>query len=124
METVGEYLKSEREAQGITLEEVAKATKIRKTILKAIEDNKYDALPPKVFAQGFLRNYASYLGLDEAEVVKRFQDTLETQEMHNGGENGEQGLPARSGIPPFLWVIIAVGWAVSLVVWYFSGPQE
>ena len=65
METLGDYLKNKREAQNITLEEVSQATRIRRTILEAIENNDYDLIPPKVFTQGFIKSYASYLGLDE-----------------------------------------------------------
>ena len=51
METLGDYLKNKREVQNITLEEVSQATRIRKTILEAIENNRFDLyrsdnLPP------------------------------------------------------------------------------
>jgi len=86
LETLGEYLKSKREARNVTLEEIAEATKIRKAILEAIENNRQDLIPPRVFTQGFLRSYASYLELDESDVVKRYQENLEELESKNDEE--------------------------------------
>lgn len=80
METLGAYLKGKREALHISLQEVAQVTRIRRSILEAIENNRYDLLPPKVFAQGFVKSYASYLGLDESEVVKRYAELVEVPE--------------------------------------------
>ncbi len=80
VETLGAYLKAKREALHISLQEVAQVTRIRRSILEAIENNRYDQLPPKVFAQGFVKSYASYLGLDESEVVKRYAELVEVPE--------------------------------------------
>jgi len=77
VETLGDYLKSKREALNISLQEIAQVTRIRRSILEAIEGNRYDLLPPKVFAQGFIKSYASYLGLDENEVIKRYSELVE-----------------------------------------------
>jgi len=77
VETLGDYLKSKREALNISLQEIAQVTRIRRSILEAIESNRYDLLPPKVFAQGFIKSYASYLGLDENEVIKRYSELVE-----------------------------------------------
>jgi cytoskeleton protein RodZ len=80
VETLGAYLKGKREALQVSLQEVAQVTRIRRSILEAIENNRYDLLPPKVFAQGFVKSYASYLGLDESEVVKRYAELVEAPE--------------------------------------------
>lgn len=80
METPGAYLKSKREALNISLQEISQVTRIRRSILEAIENNRYDLLPPKVFAQGFIKNYASYLGLDESEVIKRYSELVDVPE--------------------------------------------
>ncbi|MBW1856372.1 MAG: helix-turn-helix domain-containing protein [Deltaproteobacteria bacterium] len=90
METLGGYLKNQRESRSVTLEEVAEATKIRKTILKAIEGDRHDLLPPRVFTQGFLKIYASYLELDESEVVRRYQEVLEKLQVDENEEESER----------------------------------
>lgn len=80
METLGDYLKNKREAQNITLQEASQVTRIRKSILEAVENNQFDLIPPKVFAQGFIKSYATYLGLDGSEAVKRYFEALDSLE--------------------------------------------
>jgi hypothetical protein len=66
--TVGDRLRDAREAKGVDLFRVERDTKIRSKFLAALEDGDYADLPGDVYARGFLRNYASYLGLDADEV--------------------------------------------------------
>ncbi len=63
METVGSYLKQQRERAGMSLEQVAKATKIRATLLTSLEADCMDDLPGGVFMRGFVRAYADTLRL-------------------------------------------------------------
>ncbi|MEX2007492.1 MAG: helix-turn-helix domain-containing protein [Candidatus Levyibacteriota bacterium] len=69
----GERLKEERLAKGITLEEASQATKIRSSFLSYIEKSEYDRLPNGAYAQGFVRNYADFLGLSKKEVLALFR---------------------------------------------------
>jgi transcriptional regulator with XRE-family HTH domain len=77
MESPGKYLKTERELRGLSREEVAESTKIREHFLKAIEEDRYELLPPGLYLRGFLTAYARYLGLDPNDVVRRYQKYLE-----------------------------------------------
>lgn len=70
---IGESLRSTREAKGISLEQAEEDTKIRKRYLQALEDGEYDVIPGRVYAKGFLRNYATYLGLDQEEVMLEYK---------------------------------------------------
>ena len=79
MDSFGEYLKKERESMSVSLEEISAATRIRKVFLEAIEGDDIDKLPAEVFVVGFLKAYASYVGLNKNEVVlqyKRYLDSL------------------------------------------------
>lgn len=64
MKTVGNILREAREASGISLEEVAKRTRIRQDFLQAIEDEDFTQLPKGPFVKGFVRTYARELGLN------------------------------------------------------------
>ena len=77
MERPGKYLKTEREVRGLSIEEAAESTKIREHFLKAIEEDRYELLPPDFYLRGFLTAYARYLGLDPNDVVLRYQKYLE-----------------------------------------------
>ena len=68
----GEELRREREIRGISLKEIADATKISKRFLDAIERNDHKTLPAPVFTRGFVREYARYLGLNSDEMVNRY----------------------------------------------------
>src|SRR5215210_2082208 len=61
---IGRFLEQKRKERGLSLEEVEQATKIRKRYLTGLEREDYAMLPDAVYAQGFLKTYANYLGLD------------------------------------------------------------
>lgn len=77
MKTLGEYLRSEREKKGITVEQVASATKISVRILHFIEADDYTDLPAKPFVRGFVISYSRFIGLEPNEVLTRFSDFIE-----------------------------------------------
>jgi flagellar biosynthesis protein FlhG len=70
--TTGEALRAERLRLGQTLEAIVSRTKIRQTYLQAIEEERYEALPPPVFLRGFVREFAACLGLPAEEVARAF----------------------------------------------------
>lgn len=71
MHELGAMLRKRREAMGATLAEVETATKIRQKYLAALEADEWQLLPGEVVGRGFLRNYATYLGLDANELIER-----------------------------------------------------
>jgi cytoskeletal protein RodZ len=74
MDSIGAYLRRERELRHVSLEELVQITRVPLKMLKAIEEDRFDELPGEVFARGFLRSYARALGLDCEEVLARFAD--------------------------------------------------
>jgi cytoskeletal protein RodZ len=73
VEPVGERLRQAREAKGITLSEVASATKISVAALTALERGDVTRLPGGIFGRSFVRSYAVAVGLDPDVVVPDFQ---------------------------------------------------
>lgn len=72
MDSVGKYLKHAREARGMSLSEVARATRIPLAALGRIESDQFDELPGEVFVRGFLKSYAKTVGLEVDEVLARY----------------------------------------------------
>ena len=70
MEELGARLRTVREERGISLPEAEQATRIRRAFLEAIEEGRLDDLPGEVYARGFIRNYARYLGLDPDTLLQ------------------------------------------------------
>ena len=69
---IGTTLKAERERRGLALDDAAEATRIRATLLAAIEADEFDRLPGPTYARGFVRAYAEYLGLDAQPLIDEF----------------------------------------------------
>ncbi|MGN6107063.1 MAG: helix-turn-helix domain-containing protein [Kofleriaceae bacterium] len=66
------WLRAGRAHRGMSLEQVAKVTKIQQRILERLESGKLDGLPADVFVRGFVRSVAKCVGLDEAEALRRY----------------------------------------------------
>jgi Helix-turn-helix domain/RodZ C-terminal domain len=66
---LGEFLRRERELRQISLDDVAKRTKISRRYLEAIEEERYDRLPGETFVRGFIRSYAQSVGLDPEDTL-------------------------------------------------------
>ncbi len=72
----GSELRKQREVRGISLKEIADATKISRRYLEAIESDQHDILPAPVFTRGFVKEFARYLGLDAEEMVDRYSESI------------------------------------------------
>lgn len=82
MVRVGQRLHKERLAKKLSLEDIAKATKIKQSFLAAIEKGEYSKLPSPAYAQGFVRNYAAYLGLPKAEITALFRREFDEKKAY------------------------------------------
>ncbi len=81
MVKLGDRLREERKKQGFSIDEVARATKIRMEFLEAIEKGEYKKLPSSAYAQGFVKNYVDYLGLPEKELIPLFRREFNEKEF-------------------------------------------
>ncbi len=72
MESIGKYLKRRREARGMSVGELSRATRIPAAALCRIESDQFDDLPGEVFVRGFLKAYARAVGLDVDNVLARY----------------------------------------------------
>lgn len=70
---IGAALKAAREFRGLSLEEVADSTRIRRSYLAAIEEMRLEDLPSRPFTIGYVRAYAKALGMDAEAAVERFK---------------------------------------------------
>lgn len=67
-------MKRMRLERGATLESVAAVTKIRLGMLEHLESGDFEKLPNRVFTEGFIRSYAETLGLEEADLLRRYRE--------------------------------------------------
>jgi len=71
IKSAGAMLRETRESKGISLEEASRATHIHVNVLKKIEADDFSSIGT-VYAKGFLKIYAEFLGLDKSDIVERF----------------------------------------------------
>lgn len=80
MKTVGEILSQVRKEKELTLDQVARKTKIRPKFIKAIEKDELGQLPSATVAQGFIKNYAEFIGASTTYVLALFRRDFVTDE--------------------------------------------
>jgi cytoskeletal protein RodZ len=68
--TAGSILRAARESKGVTLEVIAAATRIRLGLLRDLERDRFNSLPPKVYVSGFIKNYCTFLGVDPRAALE------------------------------------------------------
>lgn len=132
-ESLGKYLKNQRESKQISLREVAKNTRVREHVLRAIEEDQHHLLPPATYVKGFLLAYAKYLKLDSNDVLRRYERVLKGESIAPASVQSPR--PKRE-IPPTqaskpkhkilwntkqTWVVVGVVVA-SFVIFYFFSP--
>ena len=113
-ETVGRSLKAAREERNMSLDEASRATKIRKEFLLAIEEDRFEMLPGDVFARGFVRSYADFLGLDGKAIAGRAA-VPDSKSLAVAGEKS-----GKRGTSMLRVVGLGIVGAAAAAVWYFQ----
>ncbi|WP_439515568.1 RodZ domain-containing protein [Oceanibaculum nanhaiense] len=120
---VGLRLAQAREGAGYSIADVAGYLRVRKNYLEAIEAERYDALPGRTYAIGFVRAYAELLGLDAARLVNEFK--AETTALKGRTELVFPSPPPEGRIPGGAILFVSV--LVALLAyggWYYVSVTE
>src|SRR5436305_10321913 len=117
-EPIGERLRAAREEKGLSLDDVARQTRIPIRHLEHIERGEWDALPAITYSVGFARSYANAVGLDGPAVGAELREQLGGARSNVAGPAAyyEPADPAR--VPPRSIAIVAAILAVLLVAGY------
>lgn len=78
--SIGERLRAAREAQTLTLSQIAAELRIELNFLAALEDDRLDAFPAPVFAKGYLKQYGGLLGLDEGDLLAQYYRQVDVRD--------------------------------------------
>ncbi|MCB1135812.1 MAG: helix-turn-helix domain-containing protein [Chlamydiia bacterium] len=121
MKEFGEAFRQKRHERNLSLKEVENATSIRMSYLQAIEEGDVSRLISPVYAQGFVKQYAIFLGLDADAIIRQHPEVFnraENQHFDYGigtlEKRGAQGSGVNS-LPNLVWVAVFVG--VLVVAW-------
>lgn len=115
---VGAWLREAREATGRDLRDVAAHLRIRYPYLLAIEEGRFDDLPGRAYAVGFIRSYAGHLGLDAEAMVERYKRDVDAIAIE---QNLKFPTPAPEGRFPGRTALLASAVLVAAAVggWYY-----
>lgn len=117
MSSLGERFRSAREARGLTLSEVSEQIRIRSVYLAAIEEENWGAIGAPVYARGFIRTYARFLGLDgEAAIAS---SAVLTSSVPSSGPPSEEELAIARGSErrgSTAWLLWAAGGVALLLI--------
>src|SRR5581483_1377515 len=83
MKNIGEVFKQRRKELNFSLKEVENATSIRLSYLQAIEEGAVNKLISPIYAQGFVRQYAAFIGIDAEQIIR------DHPEIFNSSQNQE-----------------------------------
>jgi cytoskeletal protein RodZ len=124
MKNIGESLRQRRKEINISLKEAENATSIRMPYLQALEEGDLSKLISPIYAQGFFRQYAAFLGIDGEQIIRQHPEVFsrsENQEFAYGiGTLETRGNPG-AGVkwfPNAIWIIMFI--LVLLIAWYLS----
>jgi len=121
---IGARLREARMRQGLEIADCAAATRIRERYLVAIEDGRYESLPDPAYVSGFVRAYASHLGVAVPQPVRDLpverdpgQIAVRPRQVELGATRTtprQAGLRRRRRWPLVLMVLIVLAVAVAL----------
>ncbi len=125
-------LKKKREELGLTIETAASATRIKKSYLRAIEDEDFAKLPSNVYTRGYIRQYAQFLNLPADGIVAAYEQFIGEEGKAAGKEAGAGDLVAKRPVSvvrvPSLSLskraLLVVTFLISLVGVYLALPRQ
>ena len=130
-QSVGELLKDAREKRKLKISTVSAKIRIRVAYLEAMEEGRFSDLPGPAYASGFVRSYASFLGLNPNEVYDRYKEETSADGVRNTLvvhelEDDEVSVPKRKEIliGIIALIVICSAWYVVSTVDYDSADVD
>jgi cytoskeleton protein RodZ len=119
METLGQFLKREREFRGVSLERLAGMTRINSSVLKRLEEDDFGRSTQAIYVKSFLKSYAGHLGLDAGEVMKRYEGQAGESEPDEAPPAPRPLEVEKLGLPPILWIAVSLLASVLIAVAFY-----
>ena len=109
MREIGAALAERRKVRGMTIEKVAQVLKIRIPYLKAMEKGEWSDLPGEVYARGFIKRYAQFLGLDGEKLLAPYLAERPASPEHEDAPGPQGGSDISRGILIAVAVVAVFG---------------
>lgn len=122
---IGAMFKAKRKELNLTLKEVENATSIRCGYLEAIEEGKINQFISSIYALGFIKQYAAFLGYDAERIIRENPTAFKMPSEKHEFSYGIGTLEARGTVgggvkwlPNLLWASVAA--VVIIIAWFFA----
>lgn len=116
---IGQLLRAARETSGASIDDVAAILRIRSDHLQALEEDDFERLPGSVYAIGFIRTYATHLGLNAAELIDRYKAATTLPHLEEPSYDPQVQIEATSNAVKIAVVLGAV--FVVYLMWLIAG---
>ena len=110
---LGQQLKIKRKELNLSIKEVESSTSIRGNYITAIEDGNVEDLLSPVYIHGFIKQYASFLGLDAESFISKAKDSFKTNTNDHPFYYGIGPVERRNSMGGIRWVPI-LKWSLTL----------
>lgn len=131
----GRLLQEARERKHLSTQAVADALHLRAEIIEALEQDRYDRLPPLTFSKGYLKAYAKLVEIPEFEVMAAFEVMHRTREGESEVERTEQQgqrqqdsgvttTPLQVSPQTIMWGGLVVVGLLMVLLAFWSGSEE
>ena len=118
-EKIGDVLRKAREAIDTSLDDISALLKIRSDHLQALENDDFERLPGSVYAIGFIRTYATHLGLNAGELIERYKAAVAVPHLEDQSPNPQTDVEPISGAVKIAIGVMAV--FVVYILWLIAG---
>ena len=128
MKEIGEIFKQRRKEINVSLKEVENATSIRINYLQSIEEGEVKNLISPIYAKGFLKQYAAFLGIDGDKIVEEnphlFNKAPQQEFSYGIGTLEMRGNPGGNikWFPNAMWVLLSA--AIVALAWFVAHYLE
>ncbi len=122
---IGERFKTKRQEMNLSLKEIENSTSIRMGYLASIEEGRIDKFLSPVYMLGFIRQYASFLGMDVDKLIREFPNLFKQRGEKHDFAYGIGTLEVRGSLrggvkwfPNLIWAGLSA--VVLVIAWYFA----
>ncbi len=122
---IGDLFKTKRNEMNLSLKEIENSTSIRSSYLSSIEDGRIDQFLTPVYTSGFIRQYASFLGMDVDRMIKEYPQAFKLRGEKHEFEYGIGTLEVRGSLgggvkwfPNLIWAGLSA--IVLVTAWCFA----
>ena len=119
----GAQMRRQREGRGITLRQIADATKISMSALEALERSDISRLPGGIFLRACVRSYGTEIGLDPEQTVRDFMVQFANDQVTAGSPHAPKlsydlNEPRRRLAPMTIVAVVAVSVVIGVILFF------